>query len=69
MDNAWVSMASESEAGGDQSEETKELSHQQGESIKGKVKSRDRNQYRGQRCSSIDDKAEGAGEEDPEHEP
>ena len=46
----------------DQSEETKEHSHQQGESIKGKVKSRDRNQYGGQSCSSIDDKAEGAGE-------
>ena len=42
---------------------------QQGESIKGKVKSRDRNQYGGQRCSSIADKAGGAGEEDPEHEP
>ena len=46
---------------GDQSEETKEHSHQQGESIKGKVKSRDRNQHGGQRCSSIADKAEGAG--------
>ena len=54
---------------GDQSEETKEHSHQQGESIKGNVKSRDSNQHGGQRCSSIDDKAEGAGGGDPEHEP
>ena len=54
---------------GNQSEDTNELSHQQGESTKRKVKSRDRNQYGGQRCSSIADKAEGAGGEDPEHEP
>ena len=40
-----------------------------GESIKGKVKLRERNQHGGQRCRSIDDKAEGAGGEDPEHEP
>ena len=54
---------------GDQSEETEEHSHQQRESIKGKVKSRDRNHFGGQRYSSIADKAEGPGGEDPEHEP
>ena len=53
----------------DQSEETKEHSHQQREiRSREQLKSRDRNQYGGQRCSSIDDKAEGAGREDPEYE-